>query len=259
LLDLAKQCGISFNRLNNTDKKGFPLWTSLPGDQSFLLMKGLLQIENGESRLTMLYLIGPRVNKIKVHPEQTRIESYQIVFEKLQAAHLNESQFISQSLIDLMAIILYLRGVSTTISSNSELSTVLNRYTKRLINEKGKLVHFSWYLHVMHGHLVHQLERAGSLYEKNCSAQERVNGQHSHALSSVIQTSKSSLQILNRTLLLIYFDFFSPGSASQVKNYKLNRKPAIHTTNNKTRRTKTLNEEFAFKVKEKKKRIYFNI
>jgi hypothetical protein len=114
------------------------------------------------------------------------------------------------SLSDLNAIIQFLHDDYSSITSLTNFTSRVNQYAKRLVERKGKLVSRHWYLHCLSAHIPQLLGKFNSLHPFDCGPQERVNGILTKAFLSVIQTHKSSVQLLSRSLDMVYFEYLNP-------------------------------------------------
>jgi hypothetical protein len=129
------------------------------------------------------------------------------------------------SLADLDALLRFLKDDFSALASKDDFVKCVNIYVKRLVARKKTLVSRHWYLHCLHSHIPRLLTQLQSLHPFDCSTQERANGQQTKAFLSVIQSHKSSLQLLTRASDQVYFHFLHPDEKPTKSHiYPKNRK-----------------------------------
>jgi len=151
----------------------------------------------------------------------------------------------------------YLRDGREKLSGQCEFERCVKDFVTTLNDGWGSVVGKMWYLHLLNGHLSGQLKRfGGSIYFASCSAQERLNGKHTHHLLSCVQTHRSSHQLFVKEIREIHFDLH-PEEKQQTKTHTKKRKRK--TEEERLREigintTKTLNEQTQKERPKKKKK-----
>jgi hypothetical protein len=241
--------------VEGVDKDGYQLWSRLDGKAAYRLMEGLIS----KNLLKDMFFVGDRVELLrKFSKKLLNSTSGSELFEENVRYHERYYDRVSALFLDLSLIMRFLNNPKRMSSDEVDdfwEATVIP-FCQILYEYWGSCVTKSWYLHVLYNHLPHQLKRYGSISPFNCSAQERMNGQHSHQIVSSVQIHNTSKQLLKRKVREMHFDFMDPNQKREKQRYTKNKeKSSQPPTSKKTLTldsfTNTLNNTKATKRRKK--------
>jgi hypothetical protein len=221
------------------DKDGYQLWSRLDGKAAYRLMDGLIS----KNLLKEMFFVGDRVELLKKFSKKLLSSSSgsELFIENVKY-HERYYERVSAVFQDLSLIMGFVNNPK--IMSSEEVddfwATTVIPFCKILYDYWGSCVTRSWYLHVLYNHLPHQLKRYGTISPFNCSAQERMNGQHSHQIVSSVQVHNTSLQLLKRKRREINFTFIDPEKKREKRMYKKNRANSCRPRSQTSKKTITL-------------------
>jgi len=191
---VGKMLGVNFHTMDGEDDGGYQLWTPLTGDRAKVLLDGLVRRKD---LMEKLFLVGEQSVLISNDDEREKEkkEGHQLQFERTYSLFLYLSQITD-----------FLRDGRKVLKTIEQFEQCVKKFVGVLSVGWGSVIGRVWYLHQLVAHIPVQLKRfGGSIFFGSCSAQERLNGKHTHLLLNCIQKQHSSKQLFTRSLREIYF------------------------------------------------------